>query len=170
MTFTGIDNQIVEMKITNYQFPQIVDGDYDSNWLNVYLNVKSKIGHWETIDPSLTTWDMQRLINWFENLSNNFEPEYLEVVFLEPNLTFELHNSFDSEIKNIRIIFDSESRPKSAIERKEYFVDIVANNNELKRIQLDLKKELDNYPERKSAHNSRYPKLLFFGKLSAFFS
>jgi hypothetical protein len=153
MTFRGIDNQIVEMKITNYQFPQIVDGDYDSNWLNVYLNVKSKIGHWETIDPSLTTWDLQRLINWFENLSNNFEPEYLEVVFLEPHLTFELHNSYYSETKKIRIIFDSESRPKSAIEGKEYFVDILANNIELKRIQLDLKKELDNYPERKSAHN-----------------
>ncbi|MES2240162.1 MAG: hypothetical protein V4497_07870 [Bacteroidota bacterium] len=154
MTFKGIDNQSVELKITNYQFPKIVDGDYDSNWLNIYLNVKSKVGHWQTIDPSLTTWDMQRLINWFDNLSNNIELEYLEIVFLEPNLCFELHNSFNSQIKAIRIIFDSESKPKSAIEEKEYFVDILANNSELKRIKLDLEKELENYPERKSANNN----------------
>lgn len=150
MTFNGIDNQSVELKITDYQFPKIVDGDYDSNWLNIYLNVKSKVGHWQTIDPSLTTWDMQRLINWFDNLSNNIEPEYLEIAFLEPNLCFELLDRFNSQIKTIRIIFDYESKPKSASEEKEYFVDIIADNDELKRIKLDLEKELENYPERKA--------------------
>lgn len=150
MTFKGIDNQSVEFKITNYQFPEIVNGDYDSNWLNIYLNIKSKVGNWQTLDPSLTTWDMQRLINWFDKLSRNIEPDYLEIAFLEPNLCFELMDSFNSQIKTIRIIFDYESKPKSASEEKEYFVDIVANNNELKRIKLDLEKELENYPERKA--------------------
>jgi len=150
MTFNGIDNQSVELKITNYQFPEIVDGDYDSNWLNIYLNVKSKAGHWQTIDPSLTTWDMQRLINWFDNLSKDIEPEYLEIAFLEPNLCFELLDRFNSQIKTIRIIFDYESKPKSASEEKEYFVDIIVDNDELKRIKLDLEKELKNYPERKA--------------------
>lgn len=150
MTFNGIDNQSVELKITNYQFPEIVDGDYDSNWLNIYLNVKSKVGHWQTIDPSLTTWDMQRLINWFDNLSKDFEPEYLEIAFLEPNLCFELLDRFNSQIKTIRIIFDYESKAKSASEEKEYFVDIIVDNDELKRIKLDLEKELENYPERKA--------------------
>ncbi len=31
MTFTGIDNQTVELKITNYQYPDINDGDWDGN-------------------------------------------------------------------------------------------------------------------------------------------
>jgi hypothetical protein len=150
MTFNGIDNQSVELKITNYQFPEIVDGDYDSNWLNIYLNVKSKVGHWQTIDPSLTTWDMQRLINWFDNLSKDIEPEYLEIAFLEPNLCFELLDRFNSQIKTIRIIFDYESKPQSASDEKEYFVDIIVDNDELKRIKLDLEKELENYPERKA--------------------
>jgi len=32
MTFKGINNQTVELKITNYQYPEITDGDWDSNW------------------------------------------------------------------------------------------------------------------------------------------
>jgi hypothetical protein len=151
MIFKGIENQSVELKIMNYEFPEIVDGDYDSNWLNIYLNVKSKVEHWQTIDPSLTTWDMQRLINWFDNLSKNIEPKYLEIAFLEPNLCFELLDSFNSQIKKIRIVFDYESKPKSANKDKECFVDIVADNDELKRIKLDLEKELENFPERKAS-------------------
>lgn len=158
MTFTGIDNQTVELKITNYQYPEITDGDWDSNWLNIYFKVKSKVGNWQTVDPSLTTWDVERLIKWFHNLSNNLQPEYTDICFLEPNISFELLDCFVSEAKTIRIKFDLESRPQSAIDDKEYFVEFVADNNELKSIATDLKKELEKYPERKPSHNSSLPK------------
>lgn len=158
MTFKGINNQTVELKITNYQYPEITDGDWDSNWLNIYLKVKSDIGNWQTVDPSLTTWDVKRLINWFDNLSNNIQPEYTDICFLEPNISFELMDSFDSKTKTIRIKFDFESLPQSATDDKEYFVDFIADNYELKSIVVDLQKELEKYPERKPAHNSTLPK------------
>jgi hypothetical protein len=154
MTFTGIDNQLVELTITNYQYPDINDGDWDSNWLNIYLNVKSKVGHWQTVDPSLTTWEVQKLINWFDTLSKNSRPEHTDMSFTESNLSFELLNDFTSERKTFRIKFDLESRPKSATDDKEYFVDIIADNNELKRLSTELKSELNKYPERKPANNS----------------
>lgn len=158
MTFTGIDNQTVELKITNYQYPEITDGDWDSNWLNIYLNVKSNFGNWQTVDPSLTTWDVERMIKWFYNLSNDIQPEYTDICFLEPNISFELINSFDSETKTIRIKFDLESRPQSATDDEVYFVEFIADNNGLKSIITDLKMELETYPERKPAHNSTLPK------------
>ncbi len=68
MIFNGIDNQIVELRITNYQYPDINFGDWDGNWLLIYLNVKSNVGHWQTIDPSLTTWEVKELIDWFADL------------------------------------------------------------------------------------------------------
>lgn len=157
MTFTGIDSQTVELKIVNYQYPDINDGGWNSNWLNIFLNVKSKIGDWQTIDPSLTTWDVQRLIKWFDNLSSNLQTEYTDICFLEPNISFELLDNFDSEKKTIRIKFDLESRPQSATDDKEYSVDFIADNNELNRIVLELKKELSEYPERKPIHNSTLP-------------
>ena len=149
MTFNCIDNQTVELRITNYQYPEIIDGDWDSNWLNIYLNIKSNVGHWQTVDPSLTTWEVQDLIIWFYELSKNNRPKYNEQEFTESNLSFELLNSFDSLEKKIRIKFALESRPQSATDDKEYFVDFVTNNNELLKISTDLKLELKKYPERK---------------------
>ncbi|WP_461787758.1 WapI family immunity protein [Pedobacter sp.] len=158
MTFNGIDGQTVELKIINYQYPDINDGDWDGNWLNIYLNVKSKVGHWQTVDPSLTTWDVQRLINWFDTLSKNLGPEDTDISFTEPNLSFEVLNDFNSDKTTVRIKFDLESRPQSAKDDKEYFVDLIADSNELKRLSTELKNELEKYPERKPAHNSTFPK------------
>src|SRR5690606_11333538 len=121
-------------------------------------NVKSKVGNWQTVDPALTTWDVQRLIKWFEDISNNLQPENTDICFLEPNISFELLTSYDSEAKTIRIKFEFEFRPQSASSDKKYYVDFIADNNELKRIAADLKKELEKYPERKPAHNSTLPK------------
>ncbi|WP_449406677.1 WapI family immunity protein [Mucilaginibacter limnophilus] len=39
---------MVELKIVNYKFPYITTpDDWDSDWLNIYLNVKSDCGHWK---------------------------------------------------------------------------------------------------------------------------
>jgi hypothetical protein len=153
MTFNGIDKQTVELKITNYQYPDIHDCDWDGNWLNIYLNVKSKAGHWQTIDPSLTTWEIQELVNWFDTLSKNARPERTEMDFTEPNLSFELLNDFNADKKTVRIKFKLESRPQSATDDKEYFVDIIADNTELSRISTELRSELEKYPERRPANN-----------------
>ena len=149
MTFNGIDNQIVEIKITNYQYPGNNEGDWDSNWLNIYLNVISNIGNRQTVDASLTTWEVQVLINWFYMLSNDEKPEYLDLSFTEPNLSFELLDNLNKAQKKFRIKFNLESRPKSATDDKEYFVDCLADSNELKRLAIELETELIKYPERK---------------------
>lgn len=149
MIIKGIDNQTVEIKITNYQYPASLDRDWDGNWLNIYLKVESKVGNWQTIDPSLTTWEIQELIDWFIDLANNSKPKWTDMEFTEPNLSLYLKNDFNDFNKHIRIKFDLESRPKSATEDKEYFVDFEADNSELKRLANDLTSELKRYPIRK---------------------
>ncbi|MBT2557491.1 hypothetical protein J7E24_06815 [Hymenobacter sp. ISL-91] len=149
MILSGIYDQTVELKITNYQFPENLDGDWDGNWLNIYLKVDSKIGKWQTVDPSLTTCEMQEIIDWLDKLSRNNEPEYRLMSFTEPNLTFELLNNPTDKEKLIRLKFDLESRPKSATDDKEYYVDILADDEGLKEIIKGLQNELEKYPERK---------------------
>jgi hypothetical protein len=148
MKFYGIDNQSLELKITNYQFPENNDGDWDSNWLNIYINVVSKFGNWQTIDPSLLTWELQRLINWFMDLSENKKSLESEEDFVEPNLKFTLRNSPTDPIKLIRINFSYESRPKSAADDQEYYIEIKADKVELIRISSELQNELSKYPKR----------------------
>ena len=147
MIFKGINNQTVEFRITNYQFPKITNCEYDSNWLLVYLKVKSDCGNWQTIDPSLLVRDLKDIIEWFEKLSNDIETDSDSLVFMEPNLEFELIKN-QSDLKTVRIKFDLESRPQNADDEKEYFVDCELNNAELKEIVSELKKELEKYPER----------------------
>ncbi|MHC9088459.1 WapI family immunity protein [Tenacibaculum sp. IMCC1] len=147
MIFKGINNQTVEFKITNYQFPEINDCEYDSNWLLVYLKVNSDCGNWETIDPSLLVRDLKDIIEWFEQLSNDIETDSDSLVFMEPNLEFELiKNQLD--LKTVRIIFDLESRPLNANDDKEYYVDCEMDNVELKKVAEELTKELESFPER----------------------
>jgi len=147
MIFKGINNQTVELRITNYQFPKITNCEYDSNWLLVYLKVKSECGNWQTVDPSLLTSDVNEIINWFEKLSKNEKSEFKTLDFMEPNLEFELIKS-QADLKTVRIKFDLESRPQNANDEKEYFVDCEMNNMELNKVAEELKKELEPYPER----------------------
>jgi hypothetical protein len=153
MTFNGIDNQTIEFRITNYEYPDFKDGEWDGNWLNIYLNVKSSLGHWQSIGSILTTWEVQEMINWFERLSKNDCPKCSTLRFTEPNLSFELLDNQNQILKKFRIKFDLESRPKSATDDKEYFVDCIADAEELRRIASDLKIGLEKYPERNRAVN-----------------
>ena len=148
MIFNGIDNQIVEIKITDYQFPKETDDDWDKNWLIIYLKVKSNFGNWQTIDPSLTTWEVRELINWFDTLSRNLTPNYLVLNFTEPNFSFKILDNSKQFLRMFRINFNLELRPQSATNDKEYFVDCLADNQELKRIADELRMELDKYPEK----------------------
>ena len=148
MILKGIDNQKVELKIMGYQFPEInTPGDWDSNWLSVYIDVHSKIDNWQTVDPSLTTSEVREIIKWFRDLSLNKEVEYAQLGFIEPNLEFNLIDK-DSNLKHIKMIFNAESKPKSAREDEEYCVDFRLSNNDLAKAADELENGLEKYPER----------------------
>jgi hypothetical protein len=154
MIFKGVNDQTVEFRVTNYQFPEITDCEYDSNWLLIYLKVKSDCGNWQTIDPSLLVRDLRAIIKWFEKLSNDLETDSDFLTFLEPNLEFELIKN-QSDLKTVRIKFDLESRPQSGDDEKEYYVDCEFSNAELKEIVAELKKEMEKYPERALTNNKK---------------
>jgi len=105
MIFHCKNGQFVELKITGYQFPEILDDDWDSNWLMVYINVKSTKKNWNTTDPAITTFELRSLIKWFKSISENKIVKYKEMNFTEPNISFILLNGFDSDKSRIKINF-----------------------------------------------------------------
>jgi len=147
MIFYGIDNQTVDFRITNYEFPKISNDEYDDNWLLIYLEVESKFGNWQTIDPSLLTWEVKELIDWFNILLQGKQPKHIDLNFMEPDLSFELLENVN-EFAKYRINFDLESKLQSAKGYEEYYVDCLADKQELKRIVEELEKELAKYPQR----------------------
>ncbi len=149
MILYGVENQKVEIRLHNYQFPDSTDKDYDGNWLEIFLIVQSKLGNWQSIDPSLLTWEVQEIIDWFKDLSLDKEPKYKDLDFIEPNLSIKLMNEVKSQTKRIRVVFDLESRPKSANDEIEYFVEINLTNQELDKAAKDFEVDLSKFPERK---------------------
>lgn len=43
----------------------------DGNWLQIYFNIKNRLGQWQTTNPCLMTWDVKRIIRWLKNLAMN---------------------------------------------------------------------------------------------------
>lgn len=141
MILNGINNQKVELKIIGYQFPDAKNDSSDSEWLKIFLDVQSNLGNWQTIDSSLTAPEVKELIRWFKDLSTDKEVEYTELYFTEPNLEFNFIKGED-EIKNIKIIFNAESKPKFAKMGQEYFVEFQFSNEELSEAADELDEEL----------------------------
>lgn len=135
MILHGVRNQIVEIKVLG-ENPNLTDSD----WLRVYLNIKSEIGNWETVDESLMVFEFKELIQWFKDLSQNKEIEYKDLYFTEPNLAFSLiENRNDS--KKIRIIFFAEFKPKTAKKDDQIFIDFNLSNGNLAEIASGLEVE-----------------------------
>ncbi len=147
MKFTGKDQQEVELKILGYEFPTLYDNVWDANWLRVYLKIKSNVGDWQTIDASLLNMELKTLIEWLIDLSQNKKVEKNEMSFIEPNLSFKIKSTSQTD-KTIQIIFDFESRPLSAKSETEYSITFKFSNNELGTIAKDLIIEYEKFPIR----------------------
>jgi len=147
MLIAGLDGQQIDIKILGYQYPDNADNEWDANWLRIYINVKSNAGQWQTVDPSLTSWEFKELAEWFADLAQDKEADQNEITFTEPNLSF-YNISKTGDRKIIKIRFDFESRPQSTTDDKDYFIDFNFSKEDLATISVDLKKEYDKFPIR----------------------
>jgi hypothetical protein len=137
--------QVVEIKITGYQFSQENSAsEYDSNWLDINITVKTFDLTWSKTDPSLLTWEVQSLIDWINNISSDKIEVQDEIDFIEPNLSFKLLIN-KPQAKLLRVIFKYESSPDFD---NEYPVDLDMTGSQLKQASVELSNELCNYPQR----------------------
>ena len=147
MFFIDNNGEELELKVLGYQFPSNLDGDWDSNWLRIYIHVKSRSGSWQTVDPSLTTWELKKALMWFKGILERDDEIETELTFTEPNLSFRLVDKTPECVK-IQIHFNLESRPESADDDQEYFIELSLSNKDLEKLIRDLQIEYDKFPER----------------------
>jgi hypothetical protein len=100
-----------ELTILGYQFPELDQALYDSNWLMVQVKVIHPQGTWQATDPALLTYELRKLITWLSQLATgNFSQRELD--FLEPNLAFAL--KLENQHPYLYIYFEMEMRPEWA--------------------------------------------------------
>ena len=80
------DDFYFEMMIVGYQFPELVDAEDDSNWLNVKIVVRHPQGAWSAVDPALLTYEASELANWLRAIGSG-DRETLEMYFLDRHST-----------------------------------------------------------------------------------
>jgi hypothetical protein len=88
MHLVGPDGSF-ELTILGYQFPHLAAEPYDSNWLQVRIEVTHPRGSWTATDPALLTYEAASLADWLEAVAGR-GPAETEHSFLEPCLWFEL--------------------------------------------------------------------------------
>ena len=152
MDIHGADGSAFQLKVVGYQFPQVVDDGWDSNWLRIYMSVTLPQGSWSVSDPFLTTFEVKSLANWFDSIVDHTQTEQ-EIGFTEPNLSFAITETA-SGIPCLRIHFAIECLPpwvdRTNSRSEGVFADFPLSEIDLRSAAAALRSELQLYPQRTS--------------------
>jgi hypothetical protein len=112
LTGSGIAFELVVLR---YEYPDITEDRWDSNWLVVSGKVTTPNESWRFVDACVTTFELADLADWLDSL-NNGTPHSAACTFAEPNLEF-WYSTLPERL--LRIRFAHESAPPSLTESKE---------------------------------------------------
>jgi hypothetical protein len=146
---SGREGNELELQIVDYQFPEVRNDPWDSNWLQVRVRLTAPEGSWEVVDPCLTTWEAKRLMAWLVNAAAR-DPAAAPMTFTEPNLTFTARAKPRSPKRVLlRACFALELRPPWAGGGDgELCVDLDVSRADVARAAASLLKDLVRFPQR----------------------
>lgn len=105
MKLVGRHETSLELSVGGYQFPDIADDPWDSNWLMVAGRVRHPHGSWTFTDPCLTTFELDQLASWLDDVAAG-RPDPDHGYFTEPNLRFSYRQEPEPTIE-IRVAYES---------------------------------------------------------------
>ena len=155
MILYGRNGEEFSLLVIDYEFPDIVDDEWDSNWLLIETKAKLEGKSWAVIDPCLLTWEVLWLVNWLEAISYG-DLSIDEVNFLEPNLHFRLEGHKNKQIV-IGVFFELENKPKwlEATGEDEVFIDLNLSPEKIYAWVNELKKQRHKFPPRAGVSTQR---------------
>jgi hypothetical protein len=140
MIFYGINNQKVEITIINYEVPPTsfcynnVEHDGFDDWLEIKVNIISDFGNYDHISSIFLIYEIENLIYWLDKLSKNKQTKNNCVTTTEDYFEFVLLNRYNDKEKRFKIFFK---------EKKDSYVECLANNKRLRKYSKELLYELD---------------------------
>ena len=138
-----------DLTIVDYQFPEIVDGEYDSNWLSIEVAVTAQQGSWRFCQPCLLVWEAGSIQDYLDQLAAGVAPER-ELAFTEPFLFFAKNSKND-----LKITFGAEAIPPwfeaSANGGGLFCLEFALPAASLRDAAASLRKQLEQFPQRAGA-------------------
>ncbi|HEX7330302.1 MAG TPA: hypothetical protein VF290_02310 [Pyrinomonadaceae bacterium] len=137
------------LTITGYQFPSLKDKEYDSNWLNIRIDVQHPEGNWKAVDPALLTYEVQEIADWFRDLAAG-RRDKRSAEFLEPGLALHVESNEDSsEVLKVKLAYGFRPPWSKSWEDEFELTFPLATINLVKAAEA-LERELARYPQRTS--------------------
>jgi hypothetical protein len=97
-------NGSLRLRLLRYEFPEITDDRWDSNWLVVFGEGHIDGRRWRFESPCLSTVEVGALVDWLHKVANGEEVD--EIGFMEPHLEFDLIGR-----SHVRVSFALEAAP-----------------------------------------------------------
>jgi hypothetical protein len=139
-----------QMVIVRYQFPDVHEDRWDSNWLIVNGSVSAGGEKWRFTDPCVTTFELADLADWLDELADDgSQPSAFE--FTEPNLKF---GYTPWPERAVQLTFAHESAPptRSEVERRNGItVEFPLSGSQATALAVEIRQALTDYPIRGGA-------------------
>ena len=156
---------MVDLAVLGYQFPEMTDVPWDSDWLLLRLRLQWGEHHWEHVDPALTTFELERLALWLLEVAQHanvfacWTQERLSTLctFTEPNLAFEAYSGHPTgHPVTLRIYLTAELLPPFRTllptgplsDGSEVWVEFGVDAARLRTLAQQLQRDLERFPVR----------------------
>ena len=150
MKITSASGDEFQLVIVRYQFPDVHEDRWDSNWLIVNGTVSARGEKWRFTDPCVTTFELADLADWLDELARDGDqPSGFE--FTEPNLKF-TYTPWPQ--RAVQLTFAHESAPPalSEVERRTgVTVEFPMSGSQAAALALEIRRALTDYPIRGGA-------------------
>jgi hypothetical protein len=147
MKFKSDDGTAFELHLVRYEHPDVTEDLWDSNWLVVSGKVTAGDQSWLFMEPCVTTFELEALSQWLEDLSSH--PS--EVTFAEPNLAFS-YMPWPSPVIQIR--FAAGSAPPWLREQERQqgaTLEFTTSTEHARALAAELRQALEEFPTRGGA-------------------
>lgn len=99
------------MTVIDYEFPEVRDDRYDSNWLIIEIRATHAKNSWSASYPCMLTGELAELADWLDAVADG-KNTTLQLGFFEPNLHFEVT---ESAPKKLCVYIDAELKPAGVL-------------------------------------------------------
>jgi hypothetical protein len=129
----------INFVVLGYQYPDIIEGIYDPNWLNIRIKVHDELYSWEKTDPALTSWELKEISEWFSSLAIGETPNDKLIHFIEPCIAFQYE--YRNNMREITFLFAAEMFPPDIDRANPYSVSFQLSKEELADLANQFTKE-----------------------------
>jgi hypothetical protein len=151
MRLKSASGDALELIILRYQFPDVHEDRWDSNWLVVSVKVATRDGKsWHFTDPSVTTFELADLADWLRDVALREKADD-KFEFTEPNLAFSVTAKPEP---TLRVRFAHESAPPWVTEHERFagvFVEFPLSEADVAVAADELRAALNDFPTRGGA-------------------